>query len=273
MTTRIVVFPLYTQYNSIDFVPYSRDKIFQYMPSHFDIYKIFNLLADNYDRHIFHLCFQELIRIEENRLDTIRDQCQHKDIQAFQEYYEKYKCLVSEQSLNKICPLFIDEGTFENIGVNVAYQDVFAVDLSLSRAEQPINVVMVLHNGQYYGHVYAWNIEEYVFFIGIRSRVDNLWFRQCNQSIDKIASYLIEGVRQFAISKNALWLIVYNPIGKMPSILRNIGFQRFQTSSIFSDYEYSDCSDPIFSNCYGYKISNVQNSFVNPVIPVDIVIL
>ena len=153
-----------------------------------------------------------------------------------------------------------------------------------------IYVVMLLYNSIYYGHIYTWFIEKddfkLCFFIGIRARVDNLFFRHCQQSISNISSYLLEGVRQFAISKDATLLLVVQPIGMMPKILREKGFVKFNfnaqetnglqsilTPAQLEDFKkifekinypipisYTNCS---YKTCYAYFLhTNDEKEFV-----------
>ena len=194
---------------------YDTIKYIEYL--HIYIYKVFSYLAKNYNARIFTIAFRLLVKAERNRFNYIKDKCKNADTQSLKDYYSQYECNLDLPAINEVCAKFNSQ---KIINITNAYNNVMTIDDGFIDDKYPINIIMLLHNGEYYGHIYTWlirtNRTNVVFFIGIRSRVDNLFLLKCNLSIHYISSYLLEGVRRFALINNATWLMVFAPLGIMP---------------------------------------------------------
>ena len=84
--------------------------------------------------------------------------------------------------------------------------------------------IVLLYKGEYFGHIYTWlsPIDSTTCFaMGIRGRVDSV-FR--TDKLQNVASYLLEGVRRFALAKGARSIIITHPLDVMRVILLRLGF-------------------------------------------------
>ena len=84
--------------------------------------------------------------------------------------------------------------------------------------------IVLLYKGEYFGHIYAWlspTDSTTCFAMGIRGRVDSV-FRE--DKLQNVASYLLEGVRRFALAKRASSIIITHPLPIMQIILSQLGF-------------------------------------------------
>nr|WIL03373.1 hypothetical protein Cplu_333 [Cedratvirus plubellavi] len=136
--------------------------------------------------------------------------------------YEDYRYLDYEP----LCATFTEK-------IIVGYQDVFERDLE-AFGQVDFNVdlyaVVLLVGGEYFGHVYCWispTNPDLAFCIGIRSRVDWIFYKNKYQNRDRtpISSLLFEGVRRFALFKGALYMVIYQPLQVIRSIAPRIGFE------------------------------------------------
>ena len=75
--------------------------------------------------------------------------------------------------------------------------------------------IVLLYKGEYFGHIYTWlsPIDPITCFaMGIRGRVDSV-FRM--DKLQNVASYLLEGVRRFALANRATSIIITHPLNVM----------------------------------------------------------
>lgn len=87
--------------------------------------------------------------------------------------------------------------------------------------------VLLDDKNRYAGHVYGFPFKrgtEIFSMIGIRSSIRQMLLRKCGMNIDMISSYLINSVKEYALSKGFKFIWVEKPIGPMPSILINHQF-------------------------------------------------
>lgn len=122
--------------------------------------------------------------------------------------------------------------------------DAFSTNRTLY-GDEPYNVVtyavVVLWRGVYYGHIYAWmspTNKDYVFAIGIRSTVENWLLKGTDRGLDHVSAYLLEGVRQFALSNGARNVAIVDPRAVMIPILLNYGFRRMELDEAEIVWEY-----------------------------------
>jgi hypothetical protein len=148
-----------------------------------------------------------------------------------------------------------------------AYLDVFVRDehaLDQTNFDSPIYVVVVLNNGEYYGHIYIWISHHRCYAIGIRSRVDAVFLRGTSRELRNIAQYLFEGVRLFALFHGYDHFYVTFPLDSILSLLKSIGFNRkmeFLTKYLGHNIAYYisydiDMTDDI------YQSPNLSESFI-----------
>lgn len=120
----------------------------------------------------------------------------------------------------------------------------------------PRNIVILIYNNEYYGHIYCWKVKNLCFCIGIRARIDKIFIEN---SLKNISYYLLEGVRKFAIDNNCEKICVILPIGIMPQILSSLGFIEMKmANNMYLENEYIMCyvknsKDKIIENEIIYK--------------------
>lgn len=81
---------------------------------------------------------------------------------------------------------------------------------------------------EYYGHIYTWTKGDICTAIGIRARADIMYMRETYPNIPRVAGYLLEGVRQFAVSKRCKEIVIPYPL---KSVNRTLDSYRFTTRS------------------------------------------
>ena len=92
-------------------------------------------------------------------------------------------------------------------------------------------VVLLNKENEYWGHIYAWvspTEHNYCFAMGIRSRVDSILLSKVGKTVRNVSGYLLEGVRQFALSKGCHTIIIPSPMPVMKGILTKLGFAHDQ---------------------------------------------
>lgn len=98
------------------------------------------------------------------------------------------------------------------------------------------NVFILLINGIYSGHIYAWKVPisyinaEVTNVIGIRASIMQILLNKCNKKQPNIARIFLSAIRDWSLSRAAPNTIQYmriiHPIGPMPRILKDCGFAR-----------------------------------------------
>jgi hypothetical protein len=112
------------------------------------------------------------------------------------------------------------------------YEDTFIRDYEAIRQENfnvDIYAIVLLKNNTYYGHIYSWlsPIEKsFCIGMGIRSKIDNLFINKLNN----ISSYLLEGLRLFALHYNCDSIIINEPLLSMRNILLKLNFKTITLS-------------------------------------------
>lgn len=85
--------------------------------------------------------------------------------------------------------------------------------------------VVLIHKGEYYGHIYTWKYNNYCVAVGIRSRIDIAFLRATEEgALKNVANYLLEGVRRFAAINSCHQIVIPYPLTSMLRILRSHGF-------------------------------------------------
>lgn len=111
-----------------------------------------------------------------------------------------------------------------------------------------LNAIVLTYNGEYYGHIYCWisPIEKIVLAMGIRNRVDNIFLKGTDKYLPDVSGYLLEGVRNFALSNGIDQMIIVTPLPIMRNILSDLGFKmEFISSKIIGQSISPD-------NCSGF---------------------
>ena len=88
-------------------------------------------------------------------------------------------------------------------------------------------IVIISNKLGYIGHIYVWIAPvdpSICAVIGIRSSPLMAFYRNFGNGISRISGYLLEGVRRFALGKNASKIVIQSPIGKMVQIVKKNGF-------------------------------------------------
>jgi hypothetical protein len=127
-----------------------------------------------------------------------------------------------------------------------AFNDIYMKDEQLpcerpSREHADCYVVVCLQEGEYAGHIYAWMDPDErgrMLAQGIRSSIWKNTLGVCDSSSKKkprVATLLLEGVRQLAKVFHARRMAIDNPLPSMRPVLRGAGF-----SAVDSLYPYLD---------------------------------
>lgn len=87
--------------------------------------------------------------------------------------------------------------------------------------ENPLYVLVLLHNDEYWGHTYVWLVEDVCFFLGIRKRVDALFL----PTSLGVARIMLEAAKQFALLRAAERLAVPSPLSSMKTLLEALEFE------------------------------------------------
>lgn len=147
-----------------------------------------------------------------------------------------------------------------------AYLDVFWKDDDVMNQKDwdvQTYAVVALYNNKYIGHIYTWvsPIDTTLCFaMGIRGRIDQIFAKE---RIRNVSTYLIEGVRRFAVAKECRMVIVTYPFATMVPILKGLGFQQYTTSvTLFQRSlagKYVNDNDEIDEcvNCYGHNLEEI----------------
>ena len=246
---RVLIFPL-------EYIP--NDELYdvdEYLNSrNLDIYHAFNDL--DYESTLFLSLFLRLIETEKQKFLQLENFCEDED---FHGSLYKPPCELSEEILQQNCKQFMKRKS--------EYSDVIERDKNYTKymKGRSINVVMLLYNGVYHAHVYSWEIvfdpldfifdfkpdlrrkrfryiQEYqgkkvTMMLGIRSRIESIFLASCGiQKVKGVAKLLLEGVRRHTVEVGSFLIIVPDPIGPMPDILKSIGFiKAFMSREYTSD--------------------------------------
>lgn len=107
------------------------------------------------------------------------------------------------------------------------YREIFSRDqdaLEQKGFNVKIYAIVLLKDKVYQGHIYTWaspRDPKYIMAMGIRNRIDSVFLKDRI----KVSTYLLEGVRLFALSLQATPVIV-QPRTIMRTILPKLGFQQ-----------------------------------------------
>lgn len=160
---------------------------------------------------------------------------------------DKLFTLVKDESGEDVLKSYIkDEDLCKRHTSNLYQESIFDVisrdeDAFSDRIGVDLYVIVMIYNGEYYGHIYVWKNDinppmtqsqtitpNYACFaIGIRSRIDLLFLRKTYDNIpSRVSDYLLEGVKYFAIMNDCRAIVVPYPLKNMMVILEKNGFTR-----------------------------------------------
>lgn len=130
---------------------------------------------------------------------------------------------INQEMIKNICQKF---HRYSDDTIDVMRRDVLAINQRDFNVE--IYAVVLINNNQYYGHIYTWmspTNNNVSIAMGIRGRVDNLFLREIGEALPNVSSYLLEGVRRFALINGATKIIIPYPLDVMGRILPTFGFR------------------------------------------------
>lgn len=231
---KVVIFPLYPTGGKL----YDDTFLDLYLQSkNTDIYHVFSNLE--YEPILFRSLLLRLIETEKAKTKELERFCED-EIPGYEP-----PCKLTEEVISNNCKQYVKR--------RVEIDDVLRRDEHYTFIDEVSNVVMLLYNDMYYGHVYSWDLKfdlsfvydfkpdinrgEYKFLrkfvgkkvtmmVGIRSRVESLFLRSCGIEVKNVAKRLLEAVRQHAMTVGSFMIAIPQPIGPMPEILKSVGFQK-----------------------------------------------
>lgn len=117
-----------------------------------------------------------------------------------------------------------------------------------------IDAIVLLYQGEYYGHLYIWESKYYNFIVfGARSRVDDLFV---DNNIYDSLNYLMEGVKEYVRNRGGDSFIVLYPTPRTEVFLKKIKGIRMQ---IPKEYIHDEIlGEEICTKCY--QIENLKRS-------------
>lgn len=134
-------------------------------------------------------------------------------------------------------------------------------DAFLGEHNVDLNVIVLLDNGVYQGHIYCWLspvMGEYCFTMGVRNRVDSVFIRQK----PNISHFLLEGVRNFTITHGAIHMMVIYPRPIMQQLLPKLNFY---PDRVIANYIIGKAIHPqefdMCKNCY--RLQNIDNAIID----------
>lgn len=153
------------------------------------------------------------------------------------------------QSKSELCKKYIDRA--------YDYSEVFSRDQDAFEQENfnvKLYAIVLLRDNQYYGHIYTWlsPISSTVLAMGIRNRVDSIFIKGTEDDLPGVSRYLLEGVRQFALSKGSAIMSIVHPRPIMQQILPHFGFIKTPISAEIIGQ--SIAPDEFFDKCYNCYI-------------------
>lgn len=92
---------------------------------------------------------------------------------------------------------------------------------------------VLIHKGEYYGHVYMWIMADVCMVQGIRARIDAIFMQD---RLPNISHYILEGVRRFVIAKGLRGMIIAEPMTHMCKILDKLPMFSGNVSSLWGIY-------------------------------------
>ena len=161
-----------------------------------EIYLSFGLLAEKFDYQVFRVMMKILTKLETNKVITLENIFKNRDETKLDNYIMTYlntKCKIT--NFNEYA------NNFNNNYGDLYLNDLFKFDLRFYNVIKfNVDIIMMIFDNRYYGHIYTWFSpkvgSKYLFFIGIRSRIDNILLTECKKNVKGIAYYLLEGVER-----------------------------------------------------------------------------
>lgn len=166
----------------------------------------------------------------------------------------------------KVCKNHIND-TYNRHDVLSKDQDAFEYpSLKLKNNSVELYSIVITSKIGYTGHIYAWisPIDPTICsVIGIRSSVLMPFYRNYGWGgLSKVSSYILEGVRLFALNKGANKIVATAPIGKMRKILLINGFKvkPINNHTIGNAGKLTINNNKFCYNCYVKE--NITESFI-----------
>ena len=100
--------------------------------------------------------------------------------------------------------------------LEVLYRDSDVFNRSVS--QMPYALVLLDEENNYCGHIYVWIYENNIYCMGIRNNVKSLFSKS---KLKNVSTYLLEGVRRFALHFGFNDFNMMMPVSKMKFILEN----------------------------------------------------
>jgi hypothetical protein len=158
-----------------------------------------------------------------------------KNIEEYNKFIngEEYELIEENLNATQTREYFDEKFKKQKYSYNEVYcrdEDAFNGSMRINETSvRPFNVdlyaVVAINENKYLGHVYSWISPvdpSMCFSLGIRNTLASLYD---NTIPSNITSILFEGVRQFAISKNASTISVDKPLPIAIRLLNRIGFR------------------------------------------------
>jgi len=215
--------------------PYS-DTIAEYINS-LNEEEIYNIFNKDMSADIFTAALYAIYKLESNARNIILQE----------ENINKSSIL---REANRVCP-----DSYKNLDIRIlnSLADVYLRDNllfsdNINELGVYPNVLVLVINGLYAGHVYAWNISskgehgtegniyQVINVIGIRTSLFQLLIDQCELRQKSITSIFFDAIHKWAISKGSNYIRALQPIGPLPNLLTRCGF--IMTKSLRNDEKY-----------------------------------
>lgn len=117
----------------------------------------------------------------------------------------------------------MNAGAIKSLG-DVFLRDSLLFGSNLNSLRIYPHVFVLINNGLYAGHIYAWTTNAITNIIGIRSSLLQILGAHCGLKQGGIATIFLSAIREFALSSKSQVLRVIQPIGPMPDMLKRCGF-------------------------------------------------
>lgn len=116
----------------------------------------------------------------------------------------------------------IDRDSCTKLNISsIGYLDVLFKDHNVFNglvSQMPYALVLLDEENNYCGHIYVWIYENNIYCMGIRNNVKSLFSKS---KLKNVSTYLLEGVRRFALHFGFNDFNVMMPVSKMKFILEN----------------------------------------------------
>ncbi|CAH6418436.1 Hypothetical protein HVR_LOCUS151 [uncultured virus] len=129
--------------------------------------------------------------------------------------------------------------------VDVLVRDQLIFQKNINELAQYPNVFVLVVNGLYSGHIYAWNVtagsSQVTNVIGIRSSLLQLFADQCGLRQRGVAPIFMNAIKEWATITNkskTAYVRIIQPISPMPDILKGCGFTMMKPMKYIDDTKW-----------------------------------